>query len=75
MPSRKPGLVRVYPHAYVFMDTVPAVEQEVSPEVADMLVASGAFTREPPARYPPPAIAGQQPQGAPEGAPSDPTEV
>ena len=64
---------RIYPHPYIFMDSVPAIEQDVPAKEAAALVASGAFALKPYPVYdkPPPVAPEPQPTGAPEGAPSD----
>lgn len=46
--------VHVYPVADHWLPGVPAVEQDVPKAEADELVATGAFTLEPPAEEPEP---------------------
>lgn len=49
MSKRKSMTVHVYPVPGCWLPGVPAAEQDVSEEEAEALVATGAFTLEPPA--------------------------
>ena len=42
--------VRVYPVAGAWLPGIPAAEQDVTEDEAERLVATGAFTLEPPAK-------------------------
>lgn len=60
--------VRLYPTADATVPGVPAIEQDVTPEEAERLLAYSppAFTTEPPG-----AVAAQQPTDPPEGGSTD----
>lgn len=68
MSKVKGALVRLYPTRDAFISGVPAIEQDVTPEEAERLLAyqPPAFTTEPPG-----AVADQQPEDPPTGGSSD----
>lgn len=68
MSRAKGGLVRLYPTRDAFIPGVPAIEQDVTPERAEELLAyqPPAFTTDPP-----PAVEAQQSTGPADAGPSD----
>ena len=55
-----PRLTRIYPVAGHYIPGIPAAEQDVSAAEAEALVATGAFTTEPPQEQEPDAPANEE---------------